>query len=274
VEEISRGRHAFSALGRSDAAVGSDKQLDPDRYTVIAHRDRDLMIPLSVDRVDALIDLLHLRMGGNALEIGCGKAELLMRVLLRYAVQGEGWDSSLSLIKEAHRRATQRGLLPFRLRLHVGDGSEQPVGHDSLDLIICAGSPCLYGGLHQTLETLSPTVRDGGYLLVGEHFWRRKPKAAEVKRFAMRTQDYSDLAGTVAIGESLGLTPLCATISSDEERDEYEWDLIRAVEEWAAEHPDDPERQSFLTRAHLMRDSYLTWRRDMMGFGLFLYRVG
>jgi hypothetical protein len=127
--------------------------------------------------------------------------------------------------------------------------------------------------LQQTLEMLTAAVRSGGLILVGEPFWKRIPGAAQVKRLGLRRQDYSDLAGTVAQGEPRGLVPLCASVSSDDERDEYEWDLIRAVEEWAADNPEDPDRESFLTRIHLMRDSYLAWRRDNMGFGLFLYRV-
>jgi SAM-dependent methyltransferase len=231
------------------------------------------MSPISAERLDNLIDLLHLPPEGTVLDMGCGKAEVLMRVLMRYAVQGEGWDISPSLLEEAHRRATQRGLLPFRLRLHAGDGKDRVLEPDSLDLAICVGSSHIYGGLSQTLGALSPAVRSGGLLLAGELFWKRKPKAAEVTSFGMRAQDYSDLAGTIACGEAFGLVPLDATISSDEEWDEYEWDLIRAVEEWAAENPDDPDRESFVARAHLMRDSYLAWRRETMGFGLFLYRV-
>jgi hypothetical protein len=231
------------------------------------------MIPLALERVDDLIDLLHLPANAWVLEVGCGKAELVMRVLMRYAVQGEGWDSSLALIKEAHRRATQRGLLPFRLRLHAGESRERPLDPDSLDLAICAVSSHVYGGWSKTLETLSAAMHRDGLILAGERFWKRKPLARQLKTLGLRLRDYCDLAGTVAAGEALGLTPLHATISSEEERDDYEWDLIRAVEEWAAEHPDDPDRERFLARAHLMRDSYLAWRRDAMGFGLFLYRV-
>jgi hypothetical protein len=81
-------------------------------------------------------------------------------------------------------------------------------------------------------------------------------------------EDLSDLADTVACVEQAGLTPIAVQPSTTAEWDAYEWSLTRSIEQWARESPETADRELFLARSRSMRNSYLRWRRDALGFAL------
>jgi hypothetical protein len=66
---------------------------------------------------------------------------------------------------------------------------------------------------------------------------------------------------------------LFALTTSTSDWDRYEWTYFSNIERWAREHPDDPERAEILERGRLGRERYLRGGRDMLGFGLYLFRV-
>jgi hypothetical protein len=86
-----------------------------------------------------------------------------------------------------------------------------------------------------------------------------------------------DLCGThpqnVAAGEELGLVPLLAWVSTLEEWDRYETLQWRAVARYAEAHPDDPDLPELLDRVARARQEFLTWGRDALGWGLYLFGV-
>jgi cyclopropane fatty-acyl-phospholipid synthase-like methyltransferase len=53
------------------------------RFFTIAHRDLSFCCPLSSAKLDQLVGLLDLPPQAHVLDVGCGKAELLLRVLPR-----------------------------------------------------------------------------------------------------------------------------------------------------------------------------------------------
>lgn len=115
-------------------------------------------------------------------------------------------------------------------------------------------------------------TRSGGLVIVGEPYWKCKPSAEylEVENFERTT--FGTHAENVFTGTEIGLTPLHAVASSDDEWDRYEALQWQAAERWAIENPDDPDREAVLQRVRNARDVYLKLGRETMGWGIYMFR--
>jgi hypothetical protein len=58
--------------------------LDSDDFTAIAHEGLAFMNPLAEEDVEEMIEALELEPGAHVLDLGCGKAEILLRIVERY----------------------------------------------------------------------------------------------------------------------------------------------------------------------------------------------
>src|SRR3972149_1720843 len=77
-------------------------------YADIPHRDHILCNPLSSGTVDEILGRLDLAPGARVLEIACGKAEMLVRLVERYQISGIGVDPSPYSIRDTQARAAER----------------------------------------------------------------------------------------------------------------------------------------------------------------------
>jgi hypothetical protein len=144
---------------------------------------------------------------------------------------------------------------------------------ESYDLGICVGSTHALGGLETTLKVLKQLVRKDGYILIGEGYWKQRPSADYLK--ALGDADESELkthAENVKVAEELGLIPLWTYVANEDEWDEYEWLYSMSVENYCHDNPNDPDYEAMLQRIRTWRSTYLTWGRDTLGFGLYLFR--
>jgi len=79
-----------AALGHFDDDVSTRPLAEPPpvghplRFTVIAHGDRSQLGPISGERIDRLVARTRLERGDHVLELGCGKGDLLVRLLSRW----------------------------------------------------------------------------------------------------------------------------------------------------------------------------------------------
>ena len=94
----------------------------------------------------------------------------------------------------------------------------------------------------------------------------------EYKKFIGEDTPQETHADNVALGKAIGLVPVAAWTSSDDEWDEFEWGYQQIVEEAALKNPDDAERQERLGRRREWMDAYLQWGRDTLGYGTYLFR--
>jgi hypothetical protein len=76
----------------------------------------------------------------------------------------------------------------------------------------------------------------------------------------------------VRAGEEAGLVPICTAVSTEDEWDRYEGLCARAVEDYAAGHPEDPEAEALWKRSRRHREAYEHWGRDTLGFGLYVFQ--
>jgi len=246
--------------------------LDHTKFTTIAHRDHILCNPLVPDKVERVLELFDLPPGSRVLDIGCGKAEMLMRLIELFGCHSVGVDTNAAFLAEARARSFDRGVTA-QLELVEQKAAEYPGAKNSFDAALCIGATHAYDGLASTLEALKGWVKPGGLVLVGEGYWRRKPDAGYLKAIGAKLKDYTEHAGNVEAGIAAQLTYLYATVSSEDDFDDYEGLYNRAVESHCLENPDDPDVDAMRIRIRAWRDSYLRWGRDTLGFGLYLFRA-
>ena len=230
-----------------------------DRWSSLAHRNRRLCSPVDEARLLAFLKVLPVPPAPYTVDLGCGKAEALRRIVELHGGSGTGVDLSARMLEEGY-----------------GDPAIELVQADAAtwrperrpDVAMCIGSGHIFGRTADAVAAVAALVRSGGAVVLGDGYWRSTPTAAQLETFGMEAEELGDLTELVDHVRRASLVPVAVQPSTHAEWDEYEWSLIRAVEIWAAANPDDPDGQEFLSQTRFMRDTYLEWRRAAFGFAL------
>ena len=231
-----------------------------DRWSNLAHRERRLCSPVDEARFAGLLQRLPLPSAPYVVDLGCGKGAAVRLVLASFGGTGTGVDLSARMLADAVGNGENVAFV------HADAATWRP---DRMpDLAICMGSTHIFGGIGAAAGALAGLVRQGGIVLLGDGYWRSVPAAEHLRAFGMEVHDLADLHETVASVEHQSLVPVVVQPSSQAEWDDYEWSLIRSVELWAVENPNDPDVEAFLSQTRLMRNTFLEWRRTAMGFVL------
>jgi len=241
-------------------------------FTAIAHEGLAFMNPLADEDVDEMIEALELEPGAHAIDLGCGKAEVLIRVVERYpGVRAVGLDRSPAILAEARRQAEER-VPEARMTLLEEDVRDYAPEPGAFDLVISTGGVSFRGGVGGTLAVLSGFVTPGGKLLFGEGYWREEPNAEYLVSLGAAREELRDYQGTIEAANDVGLELRRAVTSSVEDWDSYEDSWAENGERWADAHPDEPAVQDLRDWIAAGRERYRELGgRDTLGFGLFLF---
>ncbi len=223
-----------------------------------------------------VLELVPLSSASSVVDLGAGRCELLIRLVERYGCQAEGVDADETFLTIGRREAAAR-LPGGSLRLvHQDAASFLKVDPDRrFDMALCIGASQAFGDYRTTLALLKVCVRPGGWLLVGETYWKQKPDKAYLQFLGAADEaEMSTHQGNIAIAEEAGLIPLWASTANDDDWDAYEWRYRMNVEQFAAQHPQDADHDAMLERIRSWNHGYLTWGRATLGFGLHLFRNG
>ena len=243
------------------------------KYYDITHREHVVCNPLSVEKLEELIALLRLEPGARVLEIATGKGEFILRMAERYGIEGTGIDISPYHIADAKKKCKER-IPNAHLTFLVMDGANyQPEKPKSFDLVACIGASWIFGDHKGTLKALKEMAVPGGWLVVGEPYWRQEP-AAEYLDASGETRSMFGLHHeNVAAGEELGLRLVYTLVSNQDDWDRYEGLRWYAGTEWADSHPDDPDVGEVLQRVGKDRSTYLKWGRETIGWSIYVFKV-
>jgi precorrin-6B methylase 2 len=235
-------------------------------YYAVAERDHELQNPTSVDKIVTLGERMRLAPGDRVLDMACGKAGPATLLASRFGCSIVGVERSPEFAEEARRRVESAGLAD-RIEIVEGDAAAYPVEPGTFDAALCLGASFVWDGLDGTLDALVPAVRPGGHVAVGEPFWRAWPLPETVD-----DEGYVPLAETAAKLERAGLALTTLIAASKDDFDTYESLHWRALEEWLAENPGDPEAAAIRDRHDANRRLYLEHLRALLGWAIFVGR--
>ena len=236
------------------------------------HQDLTFLSPLSDERAERLVTFLTGHQPATVLDVGCGWAELLLRVLeAAPEANGLGLDLDEESLARAAATASVRGL-GDRVRFEARDARGV---HGPFDAVTCVGAsqiwgadveeaqPLDYGAALTALRGLLPR---GGRLVYGEGIWSTPPTAAATAPLSGRDDEYVALAGLVALAEDHGFGVMAAHEASLDEWDAFESGFAAGWVRWLADHePDDPAYDEVLARVARQRTAYLGGYRGVLG---------
>ena len=230
------------------------------------------MNPLAEEDVDEMIEALELEPGAHLLDLGCGKAEILLRIVERYPdVRATGLDNSPAVLAEARRQAESR-VPEAKVVLLEQDVREYAPEPGSFDLVVSTGGVAFRGGVGGTLAVLSGFVAPGGKLLFGEGYWREEPSAEYLVALGAAREELRDYEGTIEAAVEAGLDLKRAVASSSEDWDAYEDAWAQNGERYANAHEGEEDVSELRAWIANGRARYRDLGgRETLGFGLFLF---
>ncbi|TMI13732.1 methyltransferase domain-containing protein [Candidatus Bathyarchaeota archaeon] len=246
--------------------------MDRWKYYDIIHQRHSVMNPVNETKLERLYDLLELKPNARAIDIGCGKGEMLMRLAEKYDIKGLGIDKSPYCILEAQKLKRQR-IPQANLKFLEMDGAQyKPETGEYSDLTMCIGATWIYGGYKNTVSALCGMTRAPGFVMVGEPLWRTNPPKEYLQSEGLSADSFDTHQGNVRTGESEGLRPVFTLVGSKEDWDRSEGLHWTSATEYAFAHPEDTDLEELLARDSKERESYLRWGRDTLGWAIYLFR--
>jgi cyclopropane fatty-acyl-phospholipid synthase-like methyltransferase len=241
-------------------------------FSALAHEGLAFMNPLAEEDVDEMIEALELEPGAHVLDLGCGKAEVLLRIVERYAdVRATGLDRSPAVLAEAVRQAAER-CPEAKITLLEQDVREYAPEPGSFDLVVSTGGVSFRGGVGGTLAVLSGFVAPGGKLLFGEGYWREEPTAEYLVALGAAREELKNYEGTIAAARDVGLELKRAVTSSVEDWDAYEDAWLRNGDRYADAHEGEEGVAELREWIAAGRERYRELGgRETLGFALFLF---
>ena len=236
------------------------------------HQDLTFLAPLSGERAARLVGFLTGQGPATVLDVGCGWAELLLRVLeAAPSATGLGVDLDEESLARARRVADERGP-GARATFEARDarGVRGP-----FDAVTCIGASQIWGpdveeaqplDYAAALTALRALLPRGGRLVYGEGIWSAPPTPAATAPLSGRDDEYVTLGRLVSIAESLGFGVMAAHEASLDEWDAFESGFAAGWVRWLADHaPDDPAAVEVSSRLERQHAAYLGGYRGVLG---------
>ena len=245
--------------------------MDAAKFSELALRHREINNPLSPEALDWIIAKCDPPEGSRVLDLGCGKGEFLLRLVEGRAVEAVGIDSSEPSITFARARARDRRLRGT-LRFCCENARSTNAAGGGYCVSVCLGATHALGGLGPTLRRLREWTLPGGWLVVGEGYWKRPPSKEYLDLLEASQDELLEDSGNIRMAEGMGLELVDRRLSSTEEWDAFEGAYLEGVESYAKESPDDPDVQAMIGRIRRWNRGYVRWGRETLGFGVYLFR--
>jgi SAM-dependent methyltransferase len=228
----------------------------------IAERDHEIQNPTSAEKILLLGVYLRLTAESRVVDIACGKGGPTAILAAAYGCRITGVELRPQFADAARERVAARGLDEL-VEIHTADAASFPLEPESLDAALCIGATFVWGTIGDAAAALFPAVRPGGFVAIGEPFWRTWPLPEDTD-----PEGFVTLTETADRLERAGFALTGVIAASEDDWDRYESLHWRALEEWLAEHPDAEIR----TGHEQHRRDYLRFQRALLGWGIFVGR--
>ncbi|HAU36472.1 MAG TPA: class I SAM-dependent methyltransferase [Phycisphaerales bacterium] len=247
--------------------------MDTWKFFDITHREHGICNPTSEEKLARLVELLRLPANARVVDIACGKGEFLIRLAEAYGARGMGIDISPFFIAEADRRLKARAPSSGIAFTRMNGADFKPDPPHGFDVASCIGASWIFGGHAGTLEAMIRMARPGGWVIVGEPYWRHEPSGEYLEASGCAKENFGSHASNAQAGERLGLELVHTIVSNLDDWDRYEGLQWFSTAEYARAHPDDPDLAEVVERVGKARTAYLRWGRDALGWAIYMFRT-
>jgi SAM-dependent methyltransferase len=246
--------------------------MDRWKFFDITHKMHLVCNPMVKEKFYRLCDVLPLGKGSRVLDIACGKGEFLVRLAELHGISGVGVDLSPYCIRDCERKKRER--VPEADLVFVErDGADYTPEHgEKHDLASCIGASWVYGGYSGTVQALIEMINPGGWVVVGEPFWRKEPSEDYLESQNMKREDFGSHVGNIRKGEEMGLRCAYTLVSDEDDWDHYETLQWLAAEQYLAENPDDPDNEELLSKVLQYKNAYLDEGRSTQGWAIYVFK--
>lgn len=235
-------------------------------FFAVAERDHTIQNPTSPEKIRRLGELLRLGPESRLIDLACGQCGPDIVLAQTFGCRIVGVERAPEFAQVARERIAQTDLGSL-IEVIERDAGEVPLEPAAFDAALCLGASFIWDGLDGTLAMLAPAVRPGGHVVVGEPFWRRWPLPDGID-----PEGFTSLPGTIERFRAAELVPIGLVAASEDDWDAYESLHWRALEDWIAEHPTDPDAEQIRQRHEEARDHYLSVQRGLLGWAIFAAR--
>ena len=230
-------------------------------YHAVVEREHELQNPTSPEKIRLLGERLRLGPESHVLDVASGRGGPAVVLAQAFGCRITCVEQAEEFDAVARRRVREAGLEDL-IELVRTDAREFPLEPERYDAALCLGASFVWDDLAGTLAALVPAVRPGGFVAVGEPYWRTWPLPPTFDPGPGEV--FVTLPETVAGFEAAGLTPVTLIDSSLDDWDRYETLHWLAADRWLRENPDDPDRDEIRARVERDRERYLRWQRDLL----------
>jgi hypothetical protein len=234
-------------------------------YYAVVERHHELQNPTTSEKIRLLGARLGLGRQTRVLDVAAGKCGPAVVLAREFGCRLTCVERAEEFVAAARLRVADAGLDGLIDVVHA-DAREIELEPDGYDAALCLGASFVWDGLEGTLRALMPAVLPGGFVAVGEPYWRQWPLPGGFEHEA--GEDFVTLPETVGRFAQAELEPITLIDASLDDWDRYESLHWLAAEEWLGENPDDPGRDELRDRAARDRERYLRWRRDLLGWAI------
>lgn len=246
--------------------------MDRNKFSAIAHKNHSFYNPINPTKIDKVIELLSLTENDKIIDIGAGKGEILLRIIEKHGTKCTAIEQYDGFTEQLKVNAKNRGVLN-NIEIITQDAELAIKSlNEKFNVGICIGSSHALGGYFKTIKSLTNIVVKGGYIVLGELYWRKKPDEEYLEFFGGDEQDVLSHSENIFKAQEYGLIPLWALVSSEDDWDSYEWLYSKSIEDYCYDNPEDPDCPEMLERIRGWRKMYLKYGRETLGFGIYLFR--
>lgn len=242
------------------------------RFHEIAETYHRILNPFTEDQLMLLGEICRLQPGMRQLDLACGKAEMLCRWAQKYGITGVGVDISSVFLDAAKRRAAELNVTD-KLSFVKGDAGEYPQATHDFHVVSCIGATWIGNGLTGTVKLMTPALKPGGLLLVGEPYWIEPPPETAYSAIGVNKDDYVALDDTLDRFESAGMRLVEMVLADHHGWDRYEAPQWMAVDDFLCSNSDDPDAPALNEWINNNRRVYLKYGRRYLGWGVFVLRL-
>jgi SAM-dependent methyltransferase len=231
----------------------------------VVERDHDIQNPTSAEKIRLLGEYVCLDETSRVLDVACGKAGPALVLASAFGCRIVGVEQRSGFADEARTRVAAAGL-DSHIEVITGDAAAFPFEDEAWGAALCLGASFVWGHIGDAAAVLAPAVKPGGFVAIGEPFWKEWPLPG------VDTEGYVGLEETVERFEASGLALTGVIAASDDDWDRYESLHWRAAEEWLAEEPDHPDADEIRARHRRRLADYIRFERKLIGWAIFVGR--